>query len=213
GTRRYKSCQCDIDPTRRGWTSLTADPEHERIYAHASAGSLFCFDRDGKIVWKHEMTEEYGRVSGYGGRIVSPVFDSGLVIQGMLNASWGDFAPGRMRFVAFDGATGAVVWWTDTMNPVKATHASGPVIATIQGDRLLIAGGGDGFVHALHVRTGKIAWSYPLANGPINPTPVVDGNMVYCAHGETGAGGQLGGVVCLDGAAMDPAHKGPVPRP
>jgi outer membrane protein assembly factor BamB len=210
---RFNVFHCDIDSSRVGWTTLTADPEHERVYCHASAGTMFCFDRDGKVVWKHEMTEEYGRVSGYGGRIVSPVFDSGLVIQGMLNASWGDYAPGRMRWVAFDGATGAVVWWTDTMNPVKATHASGPVIACIKGERLLIAGGGDGYVHALHIRSGKFAWSYQLANGPINPTPVVDGNLVYCAHGETNASGQLGGVVCLDGATMDPAHKGPVPRP
>jgi outer membrane protein assembly factor BamB len=211
---RFNVFHADIDSSRVGWTTLTADPEHERIYCHASAGTMFCFDRDGKVVWKHEMTEEYGRVSGYGGRIVSPIFDSGLVIQGMLNASWGDYAPGRMRWVAFDGATGAVVWWNDTMNPVKATHASGPVIASINGERLLIAGGGDGFVHAVHVRTGKFAWSYPLANGPINPTPVVDGNMVYVAHGESSlAGGQLGGVVCLDGSKMDPAHKGPIPRP
>lgn len=212
---RFNVFHADIDSSRVAWTTLTADPENERIYAHASAGTMFCFDKDGKVLWKHEMTEEYGRVSGYGGRIVSPVFDSGLVIQGMLNASWGEFAPGRMRWVAFDGATGAVVWWADTMLPVRATHASGPVIASINGNRLLIAGGGDGNLHALHVRTGKFAWTYPLATGPINPTPVVDGNLIYCAHGESnvGSGGQLGGVFCLDGSQMDPAVKGPIPRP
>ncbi|HEY2784960.1 MAG TPA: PQQ-binding-like beta-propeller repeat protein [Fimbriiglobus sp.] len=204
----------DVVSSRLGWTTLTADPEHERIYAQSSAGTLFCFDRDGKIVWKHELTEEYGRVSGYGGRLVSPVFDSGLVIQGMLSASWGDFAKGGQRFVAFDGATGAVVWWSNMGLPAKATHMSSPVIATINGQRLAIAGGGDGYIHALNVRSGKVVWDYPLANGPINPTPVVHGNLVYCSHGEPNiGGGPVGGVVCLDAAHMDTAHKGPTPRP
>src|SRR5262245_34564567 len=69
--QRFNVYHADIDSTRVGWTSLTADPENERIYCHASGGTLYCFDRDGNVVWKHELTEEYGRVSGYGGRIVS----------------------------------------------------------------------------------------------------------------------------------------------
>jgi outer membrane protein assembly factor BamB len=58
--QRFNVFLADIDSSRVGWATLTADPEHERIYAHSSAGTMFCFDRDGKIVWKREMTEEYG---------------------------------------------------------------------------------------------------------------------------------------------------------
>ena len=48
------------------------------------------------------MGEEYGRVSGYGGRVTSPIVDEDLAILGMVNSSWGDQAKGANRFVAFN---------------------------------------------------------------------------------------------------------------
>ena len=64
---------------------------------------FYCFDKDlKKILWSHSLTEEYGRVSGYGGRLASPIVDGDLVIVSMLNGSWGEMAIGGNRFVAFD---------------------------------------------------------------------------------------------------------------
>ena len=87
---------------RLGWTNLAGDPETGNVYAHGTQGLLFCFDKDGKVLWQHSLTEEFGRVTGYGGRVTSPIVDGDLVIIGMLNASWGDQARGGNRFVAFD---------------------------------------------------------------------------------------------------------------
>ena len=76
---------------------------------------FFCFDKDlKKILWSHSLTEEYGRVSGYGGRVTSPIVDGDLVIISMLNASWGDQTVGGTRLVAFDKRKGDVVWWAHT---------------------------------------------------------------------------------------------------
>src|SRR2546425_874207 len=80
--------------------------------AHTTAGELLCLDKDGKKVWSRQLTEEFGRVTGYGGRIVSPIFDSDMVIVGAASSSWGDQARGLNRFLAFDGKTGQVVWIT-----------------------------------------------------------------------------------------------------
>ena len=99
----------EVVTSRLGWTTLTADPKAGRVYTHTTAGALLCLDAaTGKLVWRRHLSEEFGRFTGYGGRIVSPVFDSGLVMCAIVNSSWGDHARGSGRFVAFDGATGDV---------------------------------------------------------------------------------------------------------
>ncbi|MGL4423189.1 MAG: PQQ-binding-like beta-propeller repeat protein, partial [Gemmataceae bacterium] len=181
---KFNVFHTDIVSSRLGWTTLSADPDNKLVYVHGTQGQLFCFDLAGKIVWQRNLTEEYGRISGYGGRIVSPLFDSGLVIVGMVNSSWGDFGPPGNRFVAFDGKTGQVAWWTSTGAVTGRTYCSNPILAVIGGQRLFITGGADGAIHGFKVRTGEKLWSLTVAAGAINPSPVVDGNLVYIAHGE-----------------------------
>jgi outer membrane protein assembly factor BamB len=200
----------DIVSARLGWTTLAADPATGYVYAHTTGGDFLCLDSDGKLIWSHQLTEEFGRVTGYGGRIVSPIFDSGLAIIGMVNANWGDQARGMNRFVAFDGKTGAVVWWTTLGENMLGTYYSSPVIAVINGQRLLITGAADGGLHAVKVRTGEVVWSYVFSKGIVNGSPVVDGNLVYCSHGEENPeGNPIGRVICVDGSQIDPKTKKP----
>src|SRR6266851_226738 len=193
----------DIVSDRVGWTNLVADPETGNVYAHGVQGLLFCFSKDGKVLWSHSLTEEYGRISGYGGRLVSPVVDGELVILGLNNASWGEQARGGTRFVAFDKRTGDPVWWSSTGAQVKDSYYSTPVVAVIAGQRLLISGGGDGGVHAFKARTGQKVWSYFFGSGAVNCSPVVDGNRIYIAHGdESPDSNRQGRVICLDGSKV-----------
>jgi plastocyanin len=121
----------------------------------------------------------------------------------MAQGSWGSFARGACRFVAFDKDTGKVVWWGETPFALRGTYYSNPVVAVINGERLIISGGADGALHAFQVRTGKRVWSYPYAAGVINPSPVVVGNYVLCAHGEENPeGGDIGRVICLDASKV-----------
>ena len=200
----------DVETSRLGWTTLTADPAAGRVFAHTTAGELLCLTADGKKVWSRQLGEEFGRFTGYGGRMPSPVFDNGLVICAVVNSSWGDMARGWNRFLAFDGATGQLVWIAETPTPNKDTYQSHPVCATIGGQRLLIAGGGDGALHAFKVRTGERVWSYLFCAKAVNPAPVVDGNLVYSAHGdENPEGGSIGRVICVDASQVDPKTKKP----
>lgn len=199
--KHFNVFHTDVVTNRLGWQPLAADPDSKLIFVYLTGGELVALHADtGEIAWEHSLTEEYGRVTGYGGRIGGgPIFDSGLVIVGIVNASWGAYAPGSNRFVAFDSKTGQVAWWAETGNQLRLTYASNPVVAVIKGQRLLITGGGDGYGHAYQVRTGKKVWSIPLSVGPINPSPVVDGDLVYFAHGEENAeGGARGRVICVD---------------
>ena len=207
---RFNVFHTDIVSVRLGWCTLAADPATKTIYIHTTAGLVMAFDKDLKKLWERSLTEEFGRVSGYGGRIVSPLFDSGNVIVGMINSSWGDQARGATRYVALDGKTGQVAWWAETPNPIKGTYYSNPVVAVIGGKRLLITGGGDGFLHAFNVRTGQREWSYQFSAGVVNPSPVVDGNLIYICHGEENPeGAPIGRVICVDGSQIDPVKKEP----
>ncbi len=189
----------DIVTSRLGWTNIVADPATGYIYAHGTQGLFMCLDgTDGKVIWQRSMGEEYGRVSGYGGRVTSPIVDEDLAILGMVNTSWGDQAKGGNRYYAFNKRTGEVVWISQPAAS-GGTYYSAPVVATINNQRLLISGGADGSVYAIKVRTGELVWRLPISTSPINSSPVVDGNFVYIGHGEENVGNNIQGkVVCVD---------------
>lgn len=194
----------DIVTSRLGWTNLAADPKTDYIFAHGTQGLFMCLDgKTGKVIWQHSMGEEYGRVTGYGGRITSPIVDEGLAILGMVNSSWGDQAKGANRYIAFEVATGKIVWISEPAGS-GGTYYSCPVVATINGQRLLISGGADGSVYALKVRTGEPVWRYVISVSPLNASPVVAGNHVYIGHGEESPGTNVQGrVVCLDAGKVE----------
>ncbi len=200
---KFNVWHTDIVEDRLGWTTMVGDPETDTVFAHGTQGELVCFDSKGKLVWSHSLTEEYGRISGYGGRTTSPIVDGEMVIIGMLNAGWGYNAVGRNRFVAFNKRNGKVLWWNSTGNQPKDTYYSIPVVSVIGGERLLVSGAGDGGVHAFKARTGEKVWSYIFSTGAVNVSPVVDGNLIYIGHGEPNDGTDLqGSVICLDGAKL-----------
>jgi outer membrane protein assembly factor BamB len=203
--RVFNVFHSDIVTNRLGWNPLAADAKNKRIFAHTTAGFLLSLDAEtGKTIWERQMTEEFGRFTGYGGRIGGgPIFDSGLVIIGMNNSAWGDFGPGAFRMQAYDAATGKLMWWGATPPPPKETYYSHPVVHVINGERLLITGGGDGGLHAFHVRTGKKIWTYYVSAKAVYPSPVVAGNLVYICQGEENLdGGDLGRVVCVDASKI-----------
>jgi outer membrane protein assembly factor BamB len=201
---------CDMVSSRVGWTNLAADAKTHRVYAHGTQGFLMCLDGDtGKVVWQRSLTEEFGRVTGYGGRSTSPIVDGDLVIVGIINASWGDQARGANRYVAFNKDTGAVVWWSEPATAMKGTYYSNPIVKDVNGQRLLIAGLADGELAAMQVRTGVKAWGYQFGTNVINASPVMEGNYVYCNHGEENADvGEKGRIICVDaGEVVDGRPK------
>lgn len=193
-----------IVSVRLGWTVPVGDPETGNVYAHGTQGLLYCFDgATGKIKWEKSLTEQLGRITGYGGRVTSPVIDGNLLIISMISSNWGAQGGGGCRFFAFDKNTGEIVWWNSTGFRPSNTYACVPAVTTMNGQRLVISGGGDGRMHAFQVHTGKKVWSYEFGIGAVNPSPVVDGNLIYCAHGEEIPGkATVGRLVCLDGSKI-----------
>jgi outer membrane protein assembly factor BamB len=196
----------DIVTSRLGWTNLAADPATGYIYAHGTQGLFMCLDgkkEKATVVWQHAMGEEFGRISGYGGRVTSPIVEGELVVLGMCNSNWGDQTKPANRFVAFDKRTGVVVWWSEAA-AFKGTYYSNPVAATIAGQRQIICGGSDGTVFGLKATTGELLWSYKVSVASINSSPVVDGNFVYIGHGEENPDNNIQGrVACIDASVVE----------
>ena len=205
---RFNVFHSTIPFNRLGWTSLAGDRETGYIYAHTISGVFACFDKDGKVVWSHSLTEEYGRFTGYGGRTVTPVVDGDLVILSFLNTSWGDHAAMRHRYFAFAKRTGEVVWTAKPGGPPKDTTYPVSVVAEINGRRLLIDGNSDGHVYAMDVQTGEKVWGFQVSQGPLNASVVVDGTRVYASHNRENTDTTvMGRVVCIDGTGTGDITK------
>jgi outer membrane protein assembly factor BamB len=196
---RFNVFDTDIVPQRVGWTSLAGDPESGNVYAHGTGGEFFCLSRDGKLLWKWSMTEEFGRVSGYGGRLMTPIIDEDRVIISFLSSSWGNQGPPLHRYVAFDKKNGKVLWWSAPgEKPYDTTYAI-PVVGVVDGKRMLIAPNGDGNVYGMLARTGEKVWTFKMSVRGLNSSPVIDGNFVYVCNGEENIDTtEMGRVVCID---------------
>jgi outer membrane protein assembly factor BamB len=198
---RFNVFQSDVPPHRVGWASPAADPETGNIYALGVCALVVALNKDGKLLWERSVGEEFAAFTTHGGRTMSPIIDGDLVIVSAAISSWGTQANRGHRFVALDKRTGDIVWVaTPGGRPYDTAYAL-PTIATINGLRLLIAGTGDGAVHAMKPQTGERVWSFVAAKRAVNTGVVVKGNDVIVSHGDENFDtSELGMIAAIDGS-------------
>jgi len=199
---RFNVFHSDIVENRVGWTAPVGDPETGNIYVHGTGGELFAFDRDGKLLWKWSLTEEFGRSDGYGGRLQTPVIDEDRVIISFtyILTQWdtGKAKAGH-RYYAFDKRTGEVVWVAQPGGRPLNTTYSAPVVTVAEGRRILVAPNADGNVYGMLARTGEKLWTFQFSKAGLNATGVADGKYFYLSHSEENIKGTVMGVVaCID---------------
>ena len=201
---RYNVFQTDIPHHRVGWASLVGDPATGNVFSHGVEGVVIAFDPEGSVIWERSTSEEVGRISGFGGRTVTPVLDGNLLIVSFLSAGWGSTFIPRHRFYAMDKRTGETVWLSTPGNAPYDTTYTVPVVREIDGQRLLITGNGDGGIYGMQVATGLKAWAFPLSKRGINSSVVVDGTVVYASHSEENVdeSTSMGRLVALDAASV-----------
>ena len=163
----------DIVSSRLGWTTLTADPATGNVYAHTTAGDLLCFDKAGKLVWQRQLTEEFGRVTGYGGRIVVADLRQRPGHRRHGQPQLGRPGPRRRTASSRSTARPARSCGSPTpAMPLNGTYYSNPVVAVINGQRLLITGGGDGCAPRLQGPHRRAGLELPRsAPGVVNGSP------------------------------------------
>jgi outer membrane protein assembly factor BamB len=189
----------DIVFHRLGWANPVGDPETGNVYTHGVQGLLLCFDKDGAILWSHSMTEEFGRISGYGGRVYTPIIEGDLLIFSALSSSWGAHGKGAHRFIGMDKRTGEVRWVAEAGGTPTDTGYAVPVVHTLDGARAMFVGLADGSVAAMRPTTGELLWRFPLSRRALMGSVVYADGRVYAVHGDTNIdGNEMGRLVCLD---------------
>lgn len=183
---RYPVYHTTVPWNRVGWANVAGDPESGLLFAQAVHGMFWAFDVDtGEIAWSHFLPEEYGFLSGYGGRTQTPLVHGDRVYVTFASSGWGNQAAPRHRVYAFDKASGVLVWVaTPGGMPADMNSQSTPQILVVEGRELIVHGNGDGHVYAQDAATGEKVWDYHLSKRGINSTVLVDGTTVYAAHSE-----------------------------
>jgi outer membrane protein assembly factor BamB len=198
---KFNLFQSDVPSHRIAWASPAADPETGNIYALSGGAQVIALSPDGKLLWDRSFGEEFAAFTTHGGRTMSPVVEGDLVIVSAAVSNWGSAAGRAHRFIALNKRTGEVIYVSNPGGRPYDTAYAPPLVATINGMRLLVAGLGDGAVHAIKVQTGEKVWSFPAAKRAINTGVAVSGNTVFFSHGDENLEGvELGLVGALDGA-------------
>src|SRR5438093_263679 len=198
---KFNIFQSDVPPHRVGWASPAADPDTGNIYALGVAATVIALSKDGKLLWNRSIGEEFAAFTTHGGRTMSPLVDGDLVIVSAPISSWGTMAARAHRFVALDKRTGDIVYVASPGGRPYDTAYAMPLIATINGLRLLICGTGDGGVHAMKPQTGERVWSYVASKRAINTGAVVAGDSVIVSHGDENLdSSELGMIAAIDGS-------------
>ncbi|MDQ3013647.1 MAG: PQQ-binding-like beta-propeller repeat protein, partial [Acidobacteriota bacterium] len=181
---KFNVYSTDVPPRRVAWSSPTGDPTTGNVYAFGVANDLVALSFDGKPLWTRSLTDEYGSWTTHGGRTVSPIIEGDLVIVSTVTDGFADLSARRHRYYAFNKLTGQTIWVSTPGGRPYDTTYSTPVVTTVDGMRVLIAGGGDGSVSAVKVATGEPVWNYPVSKRGVNPGVVVKDGIAYISHQE-----------------------------
>ncbi len=205
---RFNVYLSDVPPHRVGWASPVGDPSTGNVYAFGVGGNLIGLNRDGKVLWERSLGEDFGLLTTHGGRTVSPIIDGDLVIVSGVTFQWGQHGRGAHRFIAFDKKTGETVYVSAPGGrPYDTTYAP-PIIANVNGTRLLIQGASDGSVYAIKPQTGELVWKYEISKRGLNTGVVLHGNTAILTHSEENLdSNEMGMMVAVDATAKGEIKK------
>lgn len=174
-----------------GYASPSCVTDGQAVYAFFGTPGLFCYNMDGKLLWKHDFGV-FTSAAGWG-IAASPFLFEDLVIQNCDNdgaaalpkdAQGAKAAP--MALVALDKKTGAVRWTTPRN---QGRGFSTPRLMTMAGGRVDLVLNGPLGVWGYDPRTGKERWHCDRKGESAHfgePLPVSNGEMLFVLSGRPG---------------------------
>ena len=113
--------------------------------------------------------------------------------------------------MAFDKRSGQTMWVSSPGGRPFDTTYSPPVVGDINGTRLLIAGGGDGTMHALKAQTGEPVWKYVISKRGLNTGAVLKGTTAIISHSEENLNtSEMGLLAAIDATATGDIGQGQI---
>ncbi|MGJ8695742.1 MAG: PQQ-binding-like beta-propeller repeat protein [Verrucomicrobiaceae bacterium] len=153
----------------------------DRIYLTTSNGVIACLSTKGNVLWSKDFKEEWdGKMMSGWGFSESPLVDGDRVIC----------TPGSDKafMVSLDKMTGATKWKTklgDVGKKGKDGAGYGSIVISNGGGvKQYVQMTGRGVI-GVRAKDGRFMWNYnDVANSTANiPTPIVEGDYVFCSTG------------------------------
>ena len=154
------------------YASETPATDGKRIYAYFGMTGLFCYDMDGKLLWKRDLGA-FKTQSGWGTGSSPVIYRDVLYIQ--VDNEVNSF------IVAIDASTGDEKWRAERE---EKTSYSTPYIWKNKIRDELVAMGKT--ARSYDLKTGKVLWELKVAGEQTIPSPVGDEERLYLGN----AGGQ-----------------------
>lgn len=159
--------------------SSTPTVDGDRVYAVGTRGDLLCATVAGRELWKKSYVADFGGSVPTWKYCESPLVDGDKLIC----------SPGSRdaTLVALNKSTGDVIWKSAVPNGGGSGSGYSSVVISEGGgvrQYVQLLGAGTGCI-GVDAATGKLLWKYErVGNGTASiPTPIVDGNYVFCSSG------------------------------
>ena len=168
---------------KNSFATPTPCTDGKGVFACFADGSLAAVSLDGDPLWANRDFPYFSK-HGLG---ASPIVHEGLVIMPYDGSSDGaELEVGwkkpwdKALIVAFDSATGNVVWKAGR-GLSRVSHMT-PLIVPVDSQPQLISPAGDR-VQGFDPATGKLVWSVYSQGEGVTPSPVTDGNLLFTSSG------------------------------
>ena len=142
----------------------------KRLYVSFGSRGIYCYDLDGKLIWKKDLGPMNMRL-GYGEGSAPALSGDALVLN--FDQETGSF------FIALDKNTGRELWRAARD---ETSNWSMPLVIDYKGSRQVIAGGAKKVI-AYDLKTGKAIWECAGLGRNVIPAPVRQDDVVYLMSG------------------------------
>jgi len=155
------------------FASASPTTDGERLYCWFGSAGMYCYDLNGKKLWQRDLGKAY--VGASLGEGCSPVVYKGKVVIVRDHAR-------QSSIEVLDARTGKTLWKKDRDEPnAWAT----PRIVEHSGKTQVITAASN-MIRSYDLDSGDIIWQCSGLTGNVTPSPIVDGDVVYCMSGYEG---------------------------
>jgi outer membrane protein assembly factor BamB len=159
------------------------------VFVYFKSGTFAAVELDGKVRWKTDLVERFGKANLFWDHGTSPVLTEKYAVMARMHQ-------GESWLAAFDKLTGEMAWKVarNYSTPVEGDHGySTPLVMQFQDQESILVWGAEHLT--MHTAgDGQVTWSCGNFNPaghklwPSISTPVVVGDMVVVAYGRNDRG-------------------------
>jgi outer membrane protein assembly factor BamB len=173
------------DGKHRNGTGSNPSPvtDGKYIAAYFKSGDIACTDTSGKVLWHHNLQKEMAEDTLWWDLGTSPVMTDDAIVVTVMQS-------GPSFLVAFDKATGKVLWKQDrnldAPSEAAQSYSTPTLMSDKNGKRILVLGADHLTAH--NAENGEMLWKV----GGFNPTnhqyfrsissPVLAGDFILCPY-------------------------------